>query len=344
MLQRIKKSVEKIFRQNFKLRKGERVLILTDAPLSKDVERKDPVLLEEMSERVELALNVWRVGRKLFKNNLFNFYAYPSTWQHGKEPGKEVEKLMKNHDVVVAITTFSLSHTKARRRATKAGVRIASMPGATKQMFFEQGALNVNYRRLKAYCQKWKKLAESADTARITTDSGTDIEIGIANPFEVDDGDLSYEGAFGNLPAGEVFAAPDDANGILVVEPNEGLNLFERMEISIENGKVVSIGGERFFGRELEAKLGLNRKTPTKKQLSRRVIAELGIGVNYKAKDPTNVLEAEKIKGTVHVAIGDNSSFPNGKNYSDLHIDFVLFKPTLRLDGILVMKKGKWSV
>jgi leucyl aminopeptidase (aminopeptidase T) len=34
----------------------------------------------------------------------------------------------------------------------------------------------------------------------------------------------------------------------------------------------------------------------------RRNVTELGIGTNPNAKSPLNLLEAEKIKGTVHVA------------------------------------------
>ena len=38
-----------------------------------------------------------------------------------------------------------------------------------------------------------------------------------------------------------------------------------------------------------------------------RNIAELGIGTNDRATRPDNILEAEKILGTIHIALGDNS-------------------------------------
>jgi leucyl aminopeptidase (aminopeptidase T) len=50
-------------------------------------------------------------------------------------------------------------------------------------------------------------------------------------------------------------------------------------------------------------------------------------------------LEAEKIKGTVHLAIGDNAHF-GGTVESDLHEDFVLPHPELFLDGELVDLKS----
>jgi len=57
-------------------------------------------------------------------------------------------------------------------------------------------------------------------------------------------------------------------------------------------------------------------------------IAEFGIGTNDKAKSGTTLLELEKVLGTIHVAIGDNSTF-GGKVSVPLHIDFVFENPTV---------------
>jgi len=77
--------------------------------------------------------------------------------------------------------------------------------------------------------------------------------------------------------------------------------------------------------------------------ISRRNLAELGIGTNPNAKRPDNILEAEKIKGTVHLAIGDNAHM-GGKVHSDLHQDFVIPKPTLIFDDKIIMKDGELVV
>ena len=76
---------------------------------------------------------------------------------------------------------------------------------------------------------------------------------------------------------------------------------------------------------------------------ARRNLAELGIGTNPNARRPDNVLEAEKIKGTVHVAIGDNAHM-GGRVEADFHEDFVLPQPDLYLDGILVIEGGEWKI
>ena len=59
-------------------------------------------------------------------------------------------------------------------------------------------------------------------------------------------------------------------------------------------------------------------------------IAELGIGTNDRATRPDNILESEKILGTIHIALGDNSSF-GGRIRTSFHQDFVVFQPTLTL-------------
>ena len=66
-----------------------------------------------------------------------------------------------------------------------------------------------------------------------------------------------------------------------------------------------------------------------------RNLAELGIGTNDRATKPDNVLESEKIFGTIHLAFGDNSSF-GGTVSTPFHQDFVFFQPTLYVlrDGI----------
>ena len=53
----------------------------------------------------------------------------------GQEPPKAIAEAMKAADVVIAPTAQSLTHTNARIEAAKAGTRVATMPGITKEMF-----------------------------------------------------------------------------------------------------------------------------------------------------------------------------------------------------------------
>lgn len=72
-------------------------------------------------------------------------------------------------------------------------------------------------------------------------------------------------------------------------------------------------------------------------------LAEFGIGTNPKARLIGNVLEDEKVLGTCHVAFGDNSTF-GGKVLAGIHVDGILLKPTIKLDGKTVMEKGRLKI
>ena len=72
-----------------------------------------------------------------------------------------------------------------------------------------------------------------------------------------------------------------------------------------------------------------------------RNIAEIGIGTNPKARVIGNILEDEKVFGTVHIAIGNNLSF-GGSVDVPLHVDGIILNPTLEADGEVLIKDGKW--
>ena len=61
-----------------------------------------------------------------------------------------------------------------------------------------------------------------------------------------------------------------------------------------------------------------------------RQLCELGIGTNEKATRYDNVLEAEKMLGTVHFALGDNAGF-GGAVKVPFHCDYVVHQPCLKL-------------
>ena len=71
-----------------------------------------------------------------------------------------------------------------------------------------------------------------------------------------------------------------------------------------------------------------------------RNIAEFGIGTNDSAKLSGVLLEDEKVMGTVHLALGNNITMGGTFNVP-IHLDGIIKKPTVYLDGKLLMKSGK---
>ena len=62
------------------------------------------------------------------------------------------------------------------------------------------------------------------------------------------------------------------------------------------------------------------------------IIGELGIGLNPGARLTGNLLEDEKAGKTAHIAFGNNTEMPNGKNKSKTHRDFLFYNPTFEVE------------
>jgi len=339
--EKIMQGVVNLFKVNMGLKSDEKALVVTDVPTVEEWIKYDSERLTDFVKRSVLAKIVSEIAKEKFPECTIEFLAYPSVGRHGAEPGKEVEEKMKTADVVVAITTFSLSHTEARESATKAGARIASMPMFLAEMFYPGGPMAVDYHKIEEETVKIAQLLTEAKEAIVASPAGTNIKFSIeGRKGEADTGIYTEKGAWGNLPSGEAYCAPVEgtAEGKIVVEPNWYPGLKEKMTLVFEKGNVVEIIGGGKVGDEFRSLLSFDKDEEPYK--SRRNLAELGIGTNPNAKRADNLLEAEKIKGTVHIAIGDNS-YIGGKVSSDLHEDFVIPRPTLVLDGKTVIKNGK---
>ena len=74
-----------------------------------------------------------------------------------------------------------------------------------------------------------------------------------------------------------------------------------------------------------------------------RNVAEFGIGTNDKAILSGNILEDEKVMGTVHIAFGDNKSMGGSVRVAS-HLDGLIKEPTVWFDDRMIMKEGKFIV
>lgn len=338
---KIEQGVINMFKVNMDIKSGEKLLIVTDIPTIEEWIKKESKELGEMMERSLFAKMVSEITAEKFPDCKVQFYAYPSVGRHGTEPGKEVEEKMKEVDVAVAITSYSLSHTEARENATKSGARIASMPLFIPEMLYPGGPMVADYTRIHEECQKIAKLVDQASEVTLTSPGGTDLKFSLeGRKGLIDDGIFTEKGAFGNLPSGEVYTVPLEGttNGNLVVEKGWCPDLAQDMTFVFRDGQVTQVIGGGKLGDGFKEMLGCGKNEEP--YLSRRNCAELGIGTNPNARCPDNLLEAEKIRGTVHIAIGDSSHI-GGKVSADLHQDFVIPKPTLKFDGKAVIEDGK---
>jgi aminopeptidase len=223
--------------------------------------------------------------------------------------------------IIIALANNSTSHTNFRKLACAAGARFASLPHFDPAMFFS--SLQVDWAALVARTDRLAAAVNQAVTMEATTPDGTVLHFGkIGRVAEGDTGMLTAPGSFGNLPAGEVYLAPVEGTteGVMVITHAPTRPLATPLQLIIRGGEVVEVAGDEPYRAKLDAKFAESRLN--------RNIAELGIGTNDRASRPDNVLEAEKILGTIHVALGDNSGF-GGTVSTPFHEDYVLFQPTL---------------
>jgi leucyl aminopeptidase (aminopeptidase T) len=253
----------------------------------------------------------------------------------GTEPPPTIAAALGCCDVFIAPTTRSLSHTSARKRATDAGARGATMPGVTEHMLARMMA--VDFDTMAARSRAVAAVLDEGTSAHVTCPRGTDLRVALDGRAGIsDDGELTGKGAFGNLPCGEGFIAPASGEGTVVASSLAPLGLSaDPARLTVAEGRIVAAegglgwGGSQFLERLLEhGELGTN-------------LAELGVGTNDRARLTGNVLEDEKILGTVHVAFGASAGI-GGTVSVPIHLDVVVLDASLEVDGRPVLERGRY--
>lgn len=293
------------------------------------VKKTDSVLIIFDKEKLEISDSIYNKGIELGLN--VNKFEIPIGKTHGEEPPIEAADEMLKHNVIILITTKSLSHTHARRNAISKGARCASMPTITSDIM---SRLDVDFEKMNNRGKKILSALKGKKQIRITTELGTNITMNIeGRVIYIDSGIYHNNYDFGNLPAGEVEMSPVEGstNGKLIVDATmAGIGkLKSPLTWIVKDGYIVDIQGEQ--AEQLRKIIdGIDEATN---------IAELGIGINDKAILTGNILEDEKIFGTIHMAMGDNMTY-KGNVYSKVHLDGVVTKPTLYVDGLKIIDKG----
>jgi leucyl aminopeptidase (aminopeptidase T) len=250
----------------------------------------------------------------------------------GTEPPPPVAAALVACDVYIVPTSRSLSHTQARRAATQAGARGATLPGVTADMLARMMA--IDFDALKARTLQVTALLEAAETAHIGCPHGSDLTLDLSGRRGLADyGEISGRASFGNLPAGEGFVSPISAHGTLHATSLAPLGISpEPVLLTVEDGHLTAANGP--LGPEFLDRLQRHGPNGTN-------VAELGVGTNDAAILTGNVLEDEKILGTVHVAFGASAGI-GGTVSVPIHLDVVVVDPTLDVGGTRVLDAGRW--
>lgn len=315
-LTKLDKACETAIKLCMKVNKNEKILVVSD------------------NIKSEIGKAIHNNALRLGYNSLY--VEIKAGIYNGEEPSDEIAELMQKFDVVFCPTLKSLTHTDARRNASALGVRIATFPGITKDIMIR--GLNADYNKIAKLSVKLKNILEKGKHIRVTSKLGTDISFSIEGRTSFASKGLFHKkGESGNLPTGETFLAPVEgtANGVFIVDGSfAGLGLIKNANIKlfVKDGFVTKIEGGT-YAKKLKTMLNKFGKLAHN-------IAEFGIGTNESAKLSGIILEDEKVLGTVHIAVGNNKSM-GGTVGVPLHLDGVIKKPDVYLDGKLLMKEGK---
>jgi leucyl aminopeptidase (aminopeptidase T) len=311
----MKKGARIAIESALNVQKGEAVLIITDTGKEKIAE----ALFDAAAE-----INAEPVIAKMLPRKM-----------HGEEPPKAIANMMLDAHVIIGVTSFSFSHTQARRNASRAGARIATMPGISEAMMSD-GAMLADYSEIQRTMRRLYRKLKGAKNIEISSELGTELQMRVARRDWITDdtGICHKKGAFTNLPAGELFIPPIEgtAEGKLVVDGAFFETLDEPATVFIKEGVATRITGAKTAVDEMN-----------KGGREGRFVCEFGLGLNPKAKIIGNSLEDAKVLGTAHISFGDNSTF-GGRIKCGVHVDAIMRKPNVIVDNRLVLEEGRLKI
>ncbi len=322
-----------------KVQNGEKVVIVTD----RDTERLANALVSQAEG----------VGAKVKKFVMENYGERPDDGSKPLAFPNEIGEAMQDAQVsfymakgkMGELQTFRIPMIKITEEKM---IRHGHMPNFTEVMM-SQG-MSADYAKIQELSKKVYDIAIKAKEIRVTTPAGTDATFKFDSKYKwvICDGDIK-PGHWSNLPDGEVFTVPVDANGTMVIDGCLG-DYFTGKYGDIEKTPLkYTLKGSRCVKGLIEcqnAKLkeDFEKYTFTTDDNSDRV-GEFAIGTNMAlTKLIGNLLQDEKFPG-VHVALGSPYPDKTGAEWeSKAHNDGVMRNPTIIIDGTAIMENGKFKI
>ena len=306
-----------------------------------DIRREENVLIVCDPTTGEIGQALHETARK--RSDRVLLIVMPKGRHHGEEPPAPVANLMKQQQIVIAPTRYSLTHTRAIRSAIKEGARVATMPGMSNEMFVN-GGMTANFNEIKKNISNLSGVLRRKRLIHVKDKKGTDVEFEINwREWKLDDnGICNRPRMITNLPAGKAFLMPREGtmNGTIVIDGTwESTLLEEPLELTVENGIVIDIKGDSTAAQIRQQFGEAATRLRSKDRELVWTVAEFGFGMNPEARLTGHVLEDEKRQGTCYFSIGDNSSL-GGNATVGIHIPGVLSKPSVWLDDTQILDNG----
>ena len=301
-----------------------------------DISADEEVVVISDPEKVTVGRAITSAARAVDANA--TLAVMPRLDAHGNEPPVTVAAAMQAADVAFTATTHAITHTQSRLAASDAGTRVVVLRGVTEEMLVE-GAINTDYEELRRVTGAVRDVFDAASEAHVTSPAGTDVEINLdgSSAFALDG--YFHDYGFSAVPGGESPTCPQKTgtDGTVVIDYSmDSIGILDDpIELTLEDGTVTDItgGSEADELRSIVDGAGGNPRN----------LAEFAIGTNPDARLIGNLAEDKKKSGTVHFAIGDDTSL-GGDLQSEIHFDGLVCGPTVTLDGEVIVNEGTLAV
>ena len=321
---------------------GKRVLVLSDFDHDTRVWQAVMTILSDIGADATLAL---------FERRPADYYDPPSA----------VVEAMMHSDFNILLASTGMLHSTASFNAMAAGIPSICMDGGMTLEMFQSGAVTDDMKMIavrKHYVAK-NVFGPDAKSCRVTSAHGTDFTYSVADritqpplpsdsfdPYKIIDFAKDENRPGNNLlyylfPTGEFNVAPVEgsANGKLVIDltMHHIGRLYTPIELTVKDGRVVEIDGGP------EARILRDYLTTWGDENAYMCPAEASVGVNAKAVVRGIQREDKNILGTLHFGLGTNVDV-GGTIKSKIHMDGVILHPTLEVDGVTKIERGRFLV
>lgn len=258
----------------------------------------------------------------------------------GDEPTELASQLMSAADLVVLAPSYSLAHAQATRTALQGGSRVISIPDVT-EVLLSRGGLYADFHAIQPICERLAAVFGAGKQLRATAPGGTDISVSIANrPGNSHHCIADKPGMFTAVPNIEANVSPEEGSGIgrIVFDgsiPNFKIGvLAEPVVLDVRDGRIVKVSGG-WQARMLE-RLWERQNDPAVYNL-----AQVAVGLNPECQLVTGQLTNDHgVLGTMHFGIGTSTNL-GGRVKAPMHMDGILWSPTITVDERVIMRDGK---
>ncbi len=277
---------------------------------------------------------------------------------YGERPLKEYPKPIKDATKDATVTFWTAGSVKGELetirqpfiKAALTGGRHAHMVDVTEEIM--ETGMAADYHEVSRFTESLYDKLKNTKEIRVTNPQGTDLTARFEMvKWAASTGINHVQGHWINLPSGEIFTAPTEIEGKMVVDGVLGEYIGERyhhadllktpitLEIGMnEHGKVKNLecDNEELLN-ELEEYLNLHECS--------KWVGEFGLGTNMYLKNLIdNMLQDEKFPG-VHVAFGDPIQTETYAGWTcPEHLDMVLTHCDVWLDGQKIMEDSEYIV